>query len=441
MRRLFFIALLTLVALTAVYMALQAGGGYVLLAVAGYTVEMSVLVALLLNVLLLLVLYMVFAGFRLLLRTRSGIVEWASDRRRQRGLNRTTQGLIAYVEGRWDYARKSLSRSAGNSSTPLINYLFAARASSEMGDAKAVDEYLRQAELSTEGADIAIGLTQAELQISSGQNEQALATLLRARRQAGHHPVVLGLLARVYRELNDWDSLLDILPALKRSAGMSRNDVESLERQACCAMLVSADSTDGDNGLAHRWKQIPAAMRKESTVVACYAERLLQCGKVEEAERELRQQLQRQFDAELVRLYGLAGSGNLDRQLSFLQKLQKSHPQNPDIPLAAARICVLKSDTEAAKSLFEQSLEASPSFEACVELARLHALEGDLARSNELYARGLTQTALPARLEKNNMSGAAALSPAVSPGDASASEKSDGLFNDGRDLAQLKIRY
>ncbi len=434
MRRLFFIALLTLAAMTAVYIALQSGGGYVLLAVGGYTVEMSVLVALLLNVLLLLVLYAVLGGIRMLFKTRSGIVEWASDRRRQRGLNRTTQGLIAYVEGRWDYARKSLSRSANNSSTPLINYLFAARASSEMGDAKAVDEYLRQAELSTEGADIAIGLTQAELQISSGQNEQALATLLRARRQAGHHPVVLSMLARVYRDLNDWDSLLAILPALKRSAAMSRESIEALERQACCAMLVSAT---GDDGLGSRWKQLPAPMRKESTVVGCYAERLLQYGKVDDAERELRQQLQRQFDAGLVRIYGLAESSNLDRQLAFLQKLQKAQPQDPAVPLAAARICALKADPEAAKALFQQSIDASPSFEAYVELARIHALSGDLGRSNELYAQGLALTALPAPDERTN----ALAGPSGAGEEGREAASTDSLFSDTGELTELKVRY
>ena len=153
MRSLFILSLLALVIVAGLYLMLHYSSGYVLLAVAGYTIEMPLLVALIINLLLLLFIYCCFAVLRWFGSTRRNVAGWASEKKRKRGLNRTTQGLVAFVEGRWDFARRSLEKAASSSSTPLVNYLFAARASSAIGDVKAVDGFLKKAELSTEGAD------------------------------------------------------------------------------------------------------------------------------------------------------------------------------------------------------------------------------------------------------------------------------------------------
>ncbi|MBT8148649.1 MAG: tetratricopeptide repeat protein, partial [Gammaproteobacteria bacterium] len=133
--------------------------------------------------------------------------------------------------------------------------MFAARASSAIGDAKAVDGFLKQAELSTEGADVAIGLTQAELQIQNNQYEQALATLLRVKKKASNHPVVLKLLARVYTELNDWHSLIKLLPALRQVKGAMASDIEvsRLEQVACRELLGTAAKKGGYDALSASW--------------------------------------------------------------------------------------------------------------------------------------------------------------------------------------------
>ncbi len=388
MRRLFVIVLLALTVATVVYLVSAQGSGYLLIAVGEYTVEMPFVVAVILNLFAFVTLYFSIAVLRMLLSTRSGVLGWAQNRRRRRGLNRTTHGLIAFVEGRWDFARKSLSKSAGNSSTPLVNYLFAARASAAMGDEKAVTSFLKQAELSTEGADVAIGLTQAELQINNGQYEQALATLLRAKKKVHHHPVVLGLLATVYQQLNDWDSLMKLLPALRKYSASSRQDVDALEREACCSMLVLG-SDSGLNELLTCWKSLPGTMKKDSAVVACYAENLISVNSVADAERELRLQLHRSFDSRLITLYGLTANQQFDKQLAFAEKLLKSNPDSAALRLALGRICSHHGLTDKAATYFEQSNALEESTDAYAGLANLYAAEGDFSKSVEFYARGL----------------------------------------------------
>ena len=391
MRRLFVFVLIVLAVSAVLFSMLENGSGYVLIVVGDTTIEMAFIVAAAINVLAFVVLYFLVVILRMLFSTRRGVLAWAKNHRRQRGLNRTTQGLIAFVEGRWDVARKTLAKSADNSSTPLINYLFAARASSAVGDAKAVDNFLKKAELSTQGADVAISLTQAELQIQNGQYEQALATLLRAKKIASHHPVVLAALMKVYRQLNDWDSLLNLLPSLKKYNALSAIDVKNLEREACSAKLMRAVASHNINGLLSCWKSLPSSVKQDALLVACYAEQLIVGKQYEQAERLLRSQLQREYNEPLVKLYGLAVAEPLAKQLAFAEQLLKSHSESATLRLTLARICLNHGLDKKARQYLEGSLDLELVAGIFSELAGIYASQGDYKKSVECYKRELPE--------------------------------------------------
>jgi len=391
MRRLFVFVLIVLAISAVLFSMLENGSGYVLIVVGDTTIEMAFIVAAAINVLAFVVLYFLVVILRMLFSTRRGVLAWAKNHRRQRGLNRTTQGLIAFVEGRWDVARKTLAKSADNSSTPLINYLFAARASSAVGDAKAVDNFLKKAELSTQGADVAISLTQAELQIQNGQYEQALATLLRAKKIASHHPVVLAALMKVYRQLNDWDSLLNLLPSLKKYNALSAIDVKNLEREACSAKLMRAVASHNINGLLSCWKGLPSSVKQDALLVACYAEQLIVGKQYEQAERLLRSQLQREYNEPLVKLYGLAVAEPLAKQLAFAEQLLKSHSESATLRLTLARICLNHGLDKKARQYLEGSLDLELVAGIFSELAGIYASQGDYKKSVECYKRELPE--------------------------------------------------
>ena len=177
MRRILFLFLSALSLSIALFFSLGKGG-YVLVSLHNIRLELPLVIAVLANLLLLWLIYILISLLRWLCGSRRGLRAWFGRRRQRQGHGRTTRGLIAFVEGRWDYARKELSRAASGASTPLINYLFAARASAALSDERSAADFLKQAALSAGSAGIAIDLTQAELQIDSGQYEQALACLL-----------------------------------------------------------------------------------------------------------------------------------------------------------------------------------------------------------------------------------------------------------------------
>lgn len=385
MRRWFLTLLLVLAAALAAFVFVEKSDGYILLAVAGYTVEMPLLLGVLALLLAYLVISTVISFIRAMLGTRRAVSGWVKNQRQQQSVNRTTQGLVAFIEGRWDYASKSLAKSARGSSTPFVNYLFAARASSELGDTRAVDGFLQRAEESSDEAGVAIGLTQAELQIQNHQYEKALATLLRVRQVSSNHPVAAKLLAQVYIALGDWVNLLKLLPSLDHDV-ISEDEARSMEGKACAALIAQAEKQEDLASLTGAWKQLPGQARKRPAIIAVYVQSLLRSGYSKEAESIVRNQLQRDFSSEMAELYGMTEDERPERQYAFAEKLAKSYESDSSLLLTLGRLAQRLNKPDKALVYFEKSLEQKPTAAVFAELAGLAVKQGDFKRSSQLYA-------------------------------------------------------
>ncbi|MCZ6710772.1 MAG: heme biosynthesis protein HemY, partial [Gammaproteobacteria bacterium] len=239
---------------------------------------------------------------------RGNLGSWNRERRSRNARLQRIQGLLLMVEGDWPKARRLLVDSASRVTSPLINYLNAARAAHEMGDAEGRDELLRQAHESTPGARFAVGLTQAQLQSSAQQWEQCLATVLLLKTEAPRHPQVLTMLASCYEQLEDWRSLIELLPSMKKSKILDTKALAELQQRAWRCALADADLPDA-------WKQVPKELKRDAGLVASYARVLTARGDANEAESVLRAVLEQIWDAELVQLYGETVSDDVQRQL------------------------------------------------------------------------------------------------------------------------------
>ncbi|NNM11978.1 MAG: tetratricopeptide repeat protein, partial [Pseudomonadales bacterium] len=204
------------------------------------------------------------------------------------------------------------------------------------------------------------------------------------------HPIVLKLLARVYTELNDWQQLLKMLPALRQAkgSGMSDAEIAALEQSACRELLRDADKKGGHEALANAWKQLPAAAKKRAVIVADYAERLIEQGQLVEAETVVRNQLHRLYDSDLVEIYGRTLADRPEKQLAFAEKLLKSQKDDARLHIALGRICSRLNKLDDAERYLQQSIALEEHAVAWAELANLHAARGDYRASAECYARG-----------------------------------------------------
>lgn len=369
--------------------------GYVLISYGNMALETSLWFALIALAVLYLTLRLV-----LWILARSGqstgrFGSWLRTRKGRQARQQTVQGLLLMAEGQWADARKVLVASAGEVGTPLINYLTAARAAHELGDAAGRDELLRRAHESTPGSRFAVGLTQAELQMDAGQWEQSLATLLQLKSSAPRHPQVLAMLCQTYRQLADWQALIELLGEVKKRRIYDDEAFEELQRSAWMGRLAQAGAD-----AAAVWAGMPRELKRQQDLLAAYASALLAGGAADEAEAVLRGALQQTWSEALTALYGRIVGSDPNRQMLTAESWLKERPNDPTLLLALGRISLSNGEWAKAREYFETSLRLKRSPEVYGELGRLCVALGDSERGGEYLVQatsGLPDLPLPER--------------------------------------------
>jgi len=406
MIRLLLILLIALLVGTGLSLGLAYDLGYIRVSLGNYLIETNFWVGLgLIVVLVMLSLFLI----GLLKRFRQGtglMATWVSRGNERRARRRTTKGLLALAEGNWPRARKLLVSSANHADTPLINYLAAAQASFESGDHDSVDQLLRQAFESTPGSSLAVGLTQAQLQLAGNRLEQALATLLRLRKEAPHHPFVLKLLKNTYLRLEDWRELSKLLPDLRKRSVLTEKELDDLERQvwhnlleqaaADCERRRKEDPEATLEPLTRLWDELPRFVRRDEYTIRDYAGLLARLGDEGQAETLLRKVLRNHWSDELINLYGRLEGHQPDEQLIIAEQWLKHRTNNPELLLALGRLSLRNELWGKAREYFETSLKLRRNRETLAELSRLNAHMGEEEASIKLLMQGLeTDHGLP----------------------------------------------
>jgi HemY protein len=396
MKRFFIILLILLLAGAWLGQLMVQDPGYVLLAYKQTTIETSLWVLLLMAIVAFAILHTLF---NLISRARvpaRRMRDWRSRRNHRIAQNKTLKGLMALSEGNWWKAQRQLTQAAERSEQPLINYLAAAKAAHEQGNANDADQLLQKAREATPRAEVAIGIVQAQIQLARGQNEPALATLLHLKRLAPKHSYVLKLLKESYLRLNDWAGLNQLLPDLKRHQVLPGEQIRELEtriahhllQQSLSSQPAEADSKTRLQAVAHTWQSLPANCTHDQKLIEEYIELMVQAGSPEDAEKILREQLRKGWDDYLVELYGRLDGGEPHKQLEVAKGWLKKHDDSPALELTLGRLSMRNQHWGAAIKHFERSLELQPSAQAYAELSRLLSHLGESERAAEVSARG-----------------------------------------------------
>ena len=301
-----------------------------------------------------------------------------------------SQGLIEYAEGRFEQAEKTLLQQIKYSDNRLPVYLTAARAAQQLGAHKRRDEYLHKALLEAPEAEIAIGLTKAELQLAHQQNEQALATLSQLNQLSANHSYILTLLANTYRHLQDWDNLKKILPSLKKYGNLSTESFLSFEIAVCNGQLGNLSKNRDSSLLITYWKDVPQHLKILPEVIEHYARLLITVDAAGEAENTLRLYLDKNWHESSIILYSELEVLVENKQLEMAESWLKEHQHNAWLLLALGKMCITRSLWGKARNYLEASIAINPMPENYLKLARL--LEehmDDSAAAQEYYRQGL----------------------------------------------------
>jgi HemY protein len=389
MKRYYFIVVIGLFIGALLFQQLLSVNSYLLIVIGDTSIEMSLWLALGLLSGGFLSVWFVFklAGGSLLLLQPIRKALLGSEERQQKLM---ADGLVNYIEGNWAPALNLLKRTAPKSRAPLLNYIAGAHSAYELGDEKQAHELLAKADQSTAGAELAVNLSQARIQLRSQKFEQCVATLERVRRIAPKHPVVLELLQESYIALQDWSALEKILPQLEKYRIVKAEKLTQLQQTLSIKLLQGQNTTeDSLVDLKQTWNSLANKWQHETEVVLVYCEELLKLADTETAEMILRVNLHKNWDDRLIEQYGTSVGFDVHRQLIQVETWLKERPSNATLLLAAGRLALHNQLWGKARDYFSSSLKVKGSPGAYAEMARLLAHLGEHERSTEYYQQGL----------------------------------------------------
>jgi len=388
--------------------------GYVLINFAGYVIEMSAPALLV----LLVIGYVSIRALFALWRAPRRLGEALADGQVKRSGVKLTRGLIHIAEGDWSKGERLLRQGLKGTDAPLINYLMAARAAQLQGFNERRDNWLKLAYEELPGAETAVLLTQAELQLEHAEYERALATLSRIEETHPDHPVALALLAKTHRALQDWDQLIGLLPRLD-AATLASADHKQLIVEALAVYTARNDLTY--ESLEGLWSQLPAKIRGASQLIALHASALSTLGRGDQAEREIRSALKKDWSEDLVIAYGQIETKDAARQLKRAEQWLKVHAEDGALLLTVARLCMTEELWGKARSYLESSLAMLPRADAYALYGRLLKQLGEDENAALAFRSGLALVT-GAVTEMPALDAPRAEGPAKDPADESSNE-------------------
>lgn len=371
--------------------------GYVLLAYNDMSFESSLWGLLLLIALIIGVIMVGKALVKMLLGMLGVVYPVSASARRRKARRLFDRGLAEFTKGHWKKAEKLLSQAATSGEAPLVNYLAAARAAHEAGNETASANYLRQADSRSPGAEMAISITQAQIQLSGNHLEQALATLKHLHQKYPRHAYILKLLKEVYIRLHDWQALAKLLPKLRKFKVVTEEHFHELEQQAFDALFEQAyqrgknqsSSEDQVKPAQLVWSEMSSAQKKDPIILYRYANILVRLGAEKKAEQLLRQNLTKHYNALLIRMYGKIKGGDIQKQLRFAETLLNERTNDPDLLLTLGRLALRNELWGKAKEYLETSLRLKKSVDVYNELGQLLASMDDFETSTRYFQEGL----------------------------------------------------
>ncbi len=391
MKRMLIIVILLFIAIL-IGLQLKQDPGYVLIAINQWTIETTLWVALF-------TLFVVFTLTHCLLVLLAQMHQlpanyklWRVKHSAKIAQEKTRQGLIEFSEGYWSKAKNHLIKALPNTDTPLLNYLTAARAAQEMGDSQLRDNYLRQAQQAMPEAQIAVELTQAQLQLANKQWEQALATLRHLQDMAPKHPYVLKLLLELYQEVKDWTALIHLLPEIKKHHIVPESKIETLYQYAHLQALQLLLKQNQPKAIAEFMDTLPKKLRYDPDIVAAYCRYLLTVNQADNAEKLLSTCLQKQFNEQLITLYGLTACKQV--HLQFAESFLKKQANSAELFLCLARACITQQLWGKAHTYLEQSVLLKPTQSAYIELGKYYERMNEPLKACAAYKDAALETPL-----------------------------------------------
>ncbi|MDT8363949.1 MAG: heme biosynthesis protein HemY [Nitrosomonas sp.] len=368
----------------AVVLAAYYNTGTVLFTVPPYTFEMAFNIFII-GVLLAFIVFYFFA------RTMIGLLTARTRSRSKKTQQSMLSGLTAFLEARFDQAQKAAEKAfnlANTQDIKAINAVIAARSAHRQGNVAQRDHLLAAiTEQAPEMTALKL-ITEAELMLEEGYYAKALAALQALYASGGRQSTaVLQLELKIQEMLQNWDAVLDLTNVLAKRKTADQSLVQSLR---CTAHLYNIKKYNEDIELLRKyWQGLSAQDKLDCQFTAAAASGFMTLGDHAYAQKIIENNLDRQPDTELFRLYASCHSGNVSWQIQHAEKWLIKYPNNADLLLTLGKLCAYGELWGKAQNYLEASLSVEQNYSAHLALAELKEQLGEQESANEHYRQGL----------------------------------------------------
>jgi len=380
MRFLFWFLLLAAAAVAAA-LAVKLNSGYALLVMPPYRVELS------LNLLLLIAIVgfaALYTAVRLIVRTvrmPETVRAWRRRQKLERARSAQDAAIVALLEGRYGKAQQRALEALAIPGSSGLNAIIGARAAIDVRQFDAAEVLLNRPDAQVTSLAVPRLMLLAEIALEHGQPQRALDILRDLRREAGMHTAALRLELRCLQAARRWADVAPLLEQLVKRKVFDSAQAE-LVRVTAQSEQLKALAHDAA-GLREYWNRLPDAAKRHPKVARAAAKSFLQLGGDREAVDILAESLEREWNSELIELYGECRPADASRQLERAERWLLRHNQDPVLLRVLGVLCQRRQLWGKAQTYFEASLGLDDGWRAHLALGEML---GHLNREEEANA-------------------------------------------------------
>ena len=380
MRILFWFLLLAVIAVVAA-LAAKLTHGYALLVAPPYRIELS------LNLLVVLVLggfFLLYLLSQLVLRTvevPERVRAWRAQQKRESARAKQDAAIVALLEGRYGKAQLVSQDALAMPYSSGLAALIAARAAIDVRQFDKAEGFLSRGEAQATSLAVPRLTLSAEIALEQGQPQEALRLLQSLKAEAGMHTAALRLELRALQSARRY---ADIPPLVEQLVKRKVFDDAQGEQVRIAAQREQLRALSHDaSGLRDTWSRLPDATRTQPKIARAAALSFLQLGGDREAAEIVANALEREWDSDLVELYGQCRLSDTLKQLEQAERWLSGHSQDAVLLRVLGVLCQRQQLWGKAQTYFEASLALDNHWRTQLALGEML---GRLARGEEANA-------------------------------------------------------